>query len=331
MPVSAPIAAGLLPSAIIWDNVWPLEPEAGNDYDTLLNHAKAGVNVVSVTIAGDQHNISQAFQRTAAARRAIRSRSETLQLVQNIDDVFAAKLAGRLAVVLHFEGTRCFERDLAVIEAFYQLGVRQTLLAFNVTNSVGGGCADAIDGGLTGFGRQVVREMQQVGMLMDLSHTGHRTSLDAIELARKPCVFSHSNVHAIHPHIRNLRDDQIRGCAATGGVIGISGSNAYLGDDGCSSEAMIRHIDYIVELVGPAHVGFGLDLVNDHQAVTSYAKARPDEWPFAADPAWGGFRFAKAAQIGEVAQLLLARGYTSADVSAILGGNFLRVCKQNWC
>jgi membrane dipeptidase len=324
------VGADATKSPIVWDNVWPLEPDVGNDYAGLKEHARAGVDVASITIAGDKHNISQAMLRTALARRAILSDDACFHLVETMQDVYAAKRAGKLAVVLHFEGTRCFEREIAVIEAFWKLGVRQTLLAFNSANSVGGGCTDLEDGGLTRYGRRVVAEMQRVGMLVDLSHTGYRTSLDAMELSTKPCVFSHSNVFSLRSHPRNIKDAQIRACAATGGLVGISGASDYLGDDTCSTEALFRHVDYIAALVGPKYVGLGLDIVNDSVALNQYVRSRLEEWPFAADPDWAGFRYAKPGQIHELAALLLVRGYARDDVNGILGGNYERVCSAAW-
>jgi membrane dipeptidase len=322
-------AAALHENALVWDNVWPLEPSCGNDFATLHRFLGAGFNVVSITLAGDNHNISQAAQRVAAARRKVFDGPSFL-LIERIQDVAAAKAAKRLGIVLHFEGTRCFERNLDMVEAFYALGIRQTLLAFNQANSVGGGCAEERDGGLTRFGRSLIKEMQRVGMLVDLSHTGRVTTLDALELAEKPMVFTHSNVNAIQPHPRNLQDEQIKRCAATGGLIGISGSSVYLGDDMGSNEAIFRHIDYVAQLVGAEHVGLGLDLVADADAVNRYIKERPEEWPMAQDPQWPGFRYGSPEQIPGLTELMLKNGYLEANIRAILGENYLRVCEQVW-
>ena len=201
--------------AVVWDMVWPLEPWCGNDWDKLSRFRAAGIDVLSVTLAGDNHNIGQAVQRIAAARRRICSEPDDLRLVESVEDVHAAKCSGRLAVALHLEGTRCFERNLDMVEAFYQLGIRHTLLAFNQANSAGGGCAEKADGGLTRFGVELVREMNRVGMLLDLSHTGRRTSLEALEGTGRPAVFTHSNAAALAPHFRNLDDEQAGACAAT--------------------------------------------------------------------------------------------------------------------
>jgi membrane dipeptidase len=285
--------------------------------------------VLSLTIAGDDHTIGQAMARVAAARSRI-AREPGVVLAESVDDILAAQAAGKLALTLHFEGTRCFERNLDVVEAFYRLGVRHTLLAFNASNSAGGGCAEKQDGGLTAFGRRLIAEMERVGMMLDLSHVGARTSLEAIEAATRPVVFSHSNAAAVTPHYRNLTDEQIRACAATGGLVGLSGSSDYLGDATASTAAMFRHLDHIVELVGVDHVGLGLDLVFDAEAVSNFARARADEWPQARDPAWPGFRYARPAQLVELVGLMLDHDYRESHIAKFLGGNHLRVARAVW-
>jgi membrane dipeptidase len=323
-------ARALYQRSLVWDNVWSLEPDYGNGFDKLASHAAAGVKVVSITIAGDNHNVSEAFKRVAAARAQVRQRSATLMAIESVDDIDRAMRAGKLGVILHFEGTRCFERDLDTVECFYRLGVRQNLLAFNLGNSAGAGCAEDSDGGLTKFGRRLVVEMNRVGMLVDLSHTGRKTSLDAMGVSTSPCLFSHSNAYAVNPHFRNIHDDQIDACAATGGVIGVSGASDYLGDPGASTAAIFRHLDYLVSRIGPEHVGLGLDEMYEPAKLEPYFRSRTDEWPVAADPNWPGFRYASARQLPELTQLMLNAGYPEDAITGILGGNLLRVCRQVW-
>jgi len=327
-------AAALVRSALVWDNVFPInlpgEIELGNSWDALESFHPAGVDVVSITLAGDNHNISQAFALCAWAHQELRARTDRLLLVKDLVDIERARSSGRLGVILHFEGTRCFERNPAVIELFYDLGIRQTLIAFNQQNSAGGGCADPEDSGLTPYGRRLIREMQRVGMLVDLSHTGRRTSLDAIAVATRPVVFSHSNVRALCPSFRNLADDQIRACARTGGVVGVSGSSEYLGDLACSSETVFRHIDYLATCVGIDHVALGLDVVFAPETLSSWARGRPDEWPMVKNPQWPGFRYARPEQITPLVELMLQAGYSEPDTRKVLGENWLRVCAATW-
>lgn len=322
-------AKRILQHAVVWDNVWPWEPWCGNDFDKLARFRNAGVNVLSITIAGDNHDAGTALKRVAQARRLLQS-IDKVKLAESIADVKSAAASGDLAVTLHFEGTRCLDRDIGLIESFYKLGVRHNLLAFNQTNSAGGGCGEAGDGGLSRYGATIVREMERVGMLLDLSHTGYVTSMDAIAIATKPVVFTHSNAHAIAPHWRNLRNDQIDACAATGGLVGVSSSSAYLGEDACTPEALFRHVDYFVQRVGAQHVGLGLDIVFDGAALSDWARGRPDEWPGADDPDWPGFQYGVPEQIAALTDRMLAAGYNETDIVAILGGNYMRICGEVW-
>ena len=322
-------AQALVRDALVWDNVWPLEPSVGNDLHRLPGFRAAGYDVISLTIAGDNHTSGEAFNRIATARRRIRA-SKGTRLVESIAEIHAARRAGELAVLLHFEGTRCFERNLDLIDAFYRLGVRHNLLAFNQANSAGGGCAEEIDGGLTRYGKRVVAEMERVGMLLDLSHVGMRTSLDALAMATRQVVFSHSNCSAIHPHFRNLTDEQIRACAATGGLIGLSGSSIYLGDDGVTNAALFRHLDHVVQLVGAEHACLGLDVVFETEPLDQFMRARPEEWPDAARPDWPGVHYAHPEQLVELTATMLDAGYGETAVRGILGENLSRVCGAVW-
>jgi|TARA_B100000767_G_scaffold43142_1_gene37071 membrane dipeptidase len=323
-------AANLHRTSLLWDMVFPIEPWCGNDYDKLARYQTAGFDLVSLCLAGDNHNIGEAVQRIASARTEVLAHPERYRLVGNTQDIRHAKSEGQLAIFFHCEGTRCFERNLEMIESFYALGVRYTLLAFNQTNSVGGGCAEKVDGGLSNFGRRLVGEMERVGMMVDLSHTGRKTTLDALEISTRPMIFSHSVVDAVHSHFRNLSDEQILACAASGGVIGMSGSNGYLGDATSQNETIFKHIDYIAELVGPEHIGLGLDLVFDNKALNDWIRTRADEWPGVDSPDWPGFSYAAPEQMPALTQLMLDHGYSEPAIKGILGENWLRVCEQVW-
>jgi len=323
-------AAQLYRQALVWDMVWPLEPWCGNDWEKTGRFQAAGFDLISVTLAGDNHNISEALQRVAEARRHVLSKPDEMLLVESVEDVRRAKAEGRLAIAFHFEGTRCFERNLDVIESFYKLGIRHTLLAFNQANSAGGGCAEKRDGGLTNYGRKLVAEMERVGMLLDLSHTGRRTAMDALEIATRPAIFSHSNSDVLAPHFRNLEDEQARACAATGGVVGVSSSNEYLGVERSTPEAIFSHIDYYVDLLGPDHVGLGLDVVFDAVALSDWIRTRPDEWPGKDDPDWPGFTYGIPEDGARVTELMMQQGYDESSIRKILGENYLRICTRVW-
>ena len=149
-------------------------------------------------------------------------------------------------------------------------------------------------------------------------------------MATKPAVFSHSNSNAVHPHFRNLSDEQIRACAVNGGLIGLSGSSIYLGDDAVRSETMFRHLDHVVQLVGPQHACLGLDVVFETEPLNEFMRARPEEWPDAARLDWPGVHYAQPAQIVELTALMLDAGYGETAIRGILGENLLRVCRAVW-
>lgn len=139
-------------------------------------------------------------------------------------------------------------------------------------------------------------------------------------------IFSHSNPNGLRDHVRNISDEQINACARTGGVIGINGIGDFLG--GTSSERLIEHIEYVMDLVGPDHVGIGLDYVVDKQELVEYLEAYPDIYP--PDKMKDVLAFVEPEQFPEFTELLYQKGYSEPVISGILGGNFLRVAKQVW-
>jgi len=320
----------LYKQSLVWEMVLPIHECCGNSFALADRFKSAGYNFISFTIAGDDTNISEAVQRLAEVRRSILTSPDKYVLVQKTDDIMAAKEQDKLAIGLHFEGTRALERRLDMIEVYYHLGVKHNQIAFNLANSAGSGCIEDVDSGLTRFGRAVVREMNRVGMVVDLSHTGYQTTMDIIDASDSPVIVSHSNAKAINDHYRNLTDQQIKLCAEKGGVIGVSGASEYLGADPTDNEIIFKHIDYIANLVGPEHVGLGLDLVSSPTVLMEYMRARSTEWFEDETKPWSMPVFAQPEQVLQLCQLLLDRGYARQDVKGILGENFYRVMDKCW-
>ena len=325
-----PLAQEIIDTSFVCDAVWPVRPQYDNTYESLSRFKATGFDMISVTLAGDQHNISEAVQMVASHRAQVLARPEQFVLVENVKDIHRALEEDKLALMFHFEGSRVYERNIDMIETFFRLGVRFNLLAFNQGNSAGAGAVDRSDAGLTTYGRDVVKEMDRVGMLLDLSHTGRRTSMEAMELYSKPPIFSHHGADAVFEHPRNLTDEQLKACASRGGVCGVSSANMYLGDPDCSVEMQFRHLDYMVNLIGPEHVGLGLDIILDGQALDAFFNSRPGEWPFTQDPNWRGAKTMVPEQLPELVEAMLSRGYAVADISKILGANFMRVFSAHW-
>ena len=254
------------------------------------------------------------------------------RLCATVAEFRAAKQDGVLAVGLHFQGGNPLEQDVDLVDAYHALGVRQMLFAYNKNNLAGGGCHNGNEG-LTDFGRAVIGEMNRLGMVVDLSHCSHRTTMEAMALSTAPCIFSHSNSRELWDHERNIYDDQVKACAATGGVVGIVGIGIFLGNNDIRTSTLADHIDHYVNLVGPAHVGIGLDYAFEaeggDEGLGSVLDAAPDYWP-KSQYDYPSVDCAHPRQIFELTEELLRRQYKEDDVVAILGGNFMRVAEAVW-
>jgi membrane dipeptidase len=267
--------------------------------------------------------------RTLASLRGwIKARPGEYLLLRTADDVERANATGRLAVGFDIEGANAVADQPSLVSLYYDLGVRWMLLAYNTNNRVGGGCQDE-DKGLTPFGREVIAEMERVGMQVCCSHTGHRTVRDVFEVATRPVIFSHSNPSAVYPHPRNIPDDLIRACAATGGVVGINGIGSFLGKNDNSSETFARHVDHVAQLVGPQHVALGLDYVFDSQELDDYLSKMAHTFP-AALGYEKGLRMVAPEQLEAIVLALQRLGYGDADLRAVLGGNLMRLARTVW-
>ena len=321
-------AQAVLAKTLVWDNhgCMPLRPDDERFLPQLERYRKAGVRVVALNVAFDGVPWEQTFRMLAAFRHWIRRHGRQYRLVETAVDLRADDR--RLGVFFDIEGGSALAGQLSLVELYRDLGVRWMLIAYNRNNALGGGCQDD-DRGLTRFGRAVVREMERVGMTVCCSHTGHRTTMDVMRMAKRPVIFSHSNPLSVWQHKRNIRDAAIRACAATGGVVGVNGIGMFLGQNDNRSETVARHIDYVAQLVGVEHVGLGLDYVFDTQELEEYLAANPQLFP-AEEGYATGLRMVLPEQVPEVAAELLRLGYRMADVAKVLGGNFLRVARRNW-
>lgn len=236
--------------------------------------------------------------------------SDDLHLIVSDQDIDTVQRTGKIGVMLSIEDGAALEGSLAALRAAYKLGVRALGLTWNGRNELGEGVGAAVGKGrgLTAFGRDVVREMNRLGMVVDVSHLSEAGFWDVMDVSTATVIASHSNARAICDHPRNLTDSQIKALAERGGVIGINFFPPFLRRDARASvEDIVRHIDYIVDLVGPEHVGFG----SDYDGISTT--------PAGAE---------HVSRLPAVTEALLRRGYEDDDVRRILGNNFLRVFRQ---
>jgi membrane dipeptidase len=328
-PSPAERARQLYDEALVWDAHSCLPLRAGVDCGDLARHRAAGIDYVSINVGMDFNPVAQIVRVIATFRAYVAARPEEYLLADTVTDVRRAKATGRLAVSFDLEGSDMLEGDVDMLLFYRDLGVRQMHLAYNRDNAVGGGCHGA-DIGLTAFGRKVVAEINRLGILMDCSHTGYRTSMEIMAMSAKPVIFSHANPRALRDHPRNIRDDQIDACARSGGVVGINGIGIFLGDDDNRTETVVRHIDYVADRVGAAHVGIGLDFV---------FRRGLDEYPpgFEASLWWppqhsyvGRSNFVEPERMPAIAEGLVQLGYAESAIRGVLGENFLRVAEATW-
>ena len=185
--------------------------------------------------------------------------------------------------------------------------------------------------GLTGFGSEIVREMNRVGLIVDCSHASCRTTLDIMSESSAPVVFSHSNPLNIWNHQRNITDEQIKACAGTGGVIGINGMGIFLGENDVSNQTILQHICYVSELVGAEHVGFGFDYSPETGVdVGTILQSRPDYWPGGQQYDTPQIKHTCPSQLPAVVEGLAARGFSDCEIRGFLGENFYRVADAVW-
>ncbi len=337
-------AEALHRDAIVWDMLIPL---AGHDSPPILGEMlqamiDGGYTYVSFTVATDWHNLNETVHALGRHRKYFIAEPEKYVLIETVDDVLRAKKEGKLGISFHFQGTNPVDSDLFMVETFYKLGIRHMLMAYNIKNIVGDGCMERTDDGLSRFGVALVEEMNRVGMIVDATHTGYRTTMDMFEISKDPVIFSHSNPAGMWEIPRSIKDDQIKACAKSGGVIALNGVGVFLGDNDASTEMFLNHIDYVAKLVGPEHVGIGTDWLhpkerraNPPSAAHNPMKVHQDAHFKASGgksrgPSWDKIEYVAPTQIPELTDQMLKRGYSEKEIRGVLGENMMRVAEQVW-
>lgn len=346
------LARSILENGIVVDmvvpkspvNWWNADAETDGFAEFINQYKKAGITWASLTISLDGVNsIETTVKVIAAARNYFLQRPDKFVFISSVDDIHCAKQTKKLGINFNFQGTNPLLGDLNMVETYRRLGVGHMLMAYNQKNLTGDGCHERTNAGLSKFGERLIQEMNRVGMIVDATHTGYWTTMDMFEVSNHPVIFSHSNAKTLVNHDRNIRDDQIKACAKSGGVVGICGSGLFLteGREDVSAGAIARHIDYISELVGPQHIGFGLDYVGILGEPNLLSQAQIDEnmafmkanthiFPESAGYSKGPLFFARPVVIHEVAECLIKKGYSDTDIKGILGENIVRVCREVW-
>ncbi|MDT9598699.1 dipeptidase [Sphingosinicella rhizophila] len=260
--------------------------------------------------------------------------SQVFALVDKAVDILRAKRDGQIAVIMGLQNSEHF-RHASDVKFFYDLGQRVSQLTYNSQNRIGSGSTDRADGGVSDFGQAIIAAMNDAGMLVDLSHCGDRTTLDGISLSQTPVSITHSNCRALNDHPRTKTDEAIKACAAKGGVMGITGVRMFVsGREPTSLGDMVDHIDHVVKLVGIDHVGIGSDIdMNgyDDMSPAALAQARASyKASYAIREKADIEGFDHPLKMFDLTEELLRRKYSDANITAILGGNFLRLLTTVW-
>jgi|WetSurMetagenome_2_1015567.scaffolds.fasta_scaffold38797_3 membrane dipeptidase len=304
----------------------------------------AGVTCIFQNAGEESNDIKVLMKRLASFNYATDMMPDFVRKAILPDDIILAKKENRHA--LYFSGNGVplpqdwvsVEEELRYIRVFFQMGIRQMHLTYNRRNMMGDGCGEKANSGLSDFGRAVIKEMNRVGVIVDVAHSGWQTSLEAAQCSGRPVVASHSSVADLNPHMRSKPDDVIRAIANTGGYIGICCIPGFLGGTGDIS-AMMNHIDYVVKKFGFDFAGIGTDVAyssafadEEYKKISAYRQSRAQWealWPAGSYPndppekmrsmAWTNWPLFTVGMV--------QMGYSDENIQKILGGNALRVAR----
>ena len=249
-------------------------------------------------------------------------------------DIEIARQTGRTAIFFGSQNPSCIEDDIGLVEVLHRLGMRFMQLTYNNQSLLATGCYEAEDGGLSRMGREVVREMNRVGMVVDMSHSGDRSTLEAIEHSTRPIAITHANPASWHPARRNKSDIVLKALAESGGMLGLSLYPHHLkGGSACSLEAFCDMAARAVDVMGAGNVGIGSDLCQDQPdsivewmrvgrwtKAIDYGEGSADAPGFPPMPDW----FGDNRDFGNIAEGLKSRGMSEAEVAGVMGGNWMR-------
>ncbi|MCW2899591.1 MAG: peptidase renal dipeptidase [Streptosporangiaceae bacterium] len=286
-----------------------------------------GVHAILATVSSIE-DLSTVLSTLGAWQAWARDPRPGYRLARTVSEIRRAREAGEIAIVLHAQGLHAVDADPGLIESYAALGLRIAQLTYNYRNRLADGCLEPADAGLSEAGRAVVRRLNQLRIVPDISHTGPTSSMDIIEMSERPVIASHSNAWSVADSPRNLTDEVIRAVAATGGVIGLCAFPSFVSAEQPTVHDVARHAVHIAELVGAEHIGMGLDYADEDE--DDYEFFAYDERYYPRPPWIWPNGIASHADVPVLRAALLAAGFTALEVDGIAGENFLRVFARSW-
>mgnify|MGYP001270280364 CR=1 FL=1 len=303
-----------------------------------------GIDAVNLTVAHFEADFATACRQMADWCARLAEPDSPWRLIERAADFDTARASGQIGLVMGWQNSRPLDEYPERLAFFHTIGLRIAQPTYNYRNMLGDGCLEPANNGLSVLGRQAVEAYNRWRIAIDLSHVGERTALETVELSTQPCLLTHANAHAVTALERNKSDVLLKAVAAGGGVIGASiyGPMCWTGDPKAKPglDDYLRHLDYIVDLVGIEHVGFGTDLAAGRDmARIAFERNTPRRWEaierfMATFGAGIPDRYIEGvdghAKLPAITDALLQRGWRDADVRAYLGGNFKRVLGDVW-
>jgi microsomal dipeptidase-like Zn-dependent dipeptidase len=292
---------------------------------------EGGVDAVHVTICYHE-DFRETVEEIVDWNRRFERHGALIAMGRTASDIDRARAAGRTAVFFGLQNASAIEDDIGLVEVLHTLGVRFMQLTYNNQSLLGSGCYEAEDNGITRMGREVIAEMNRIGMAIDMSHSGERSTREAIDLSARPIAITHANPSSWHKVPRNKSDELLKALAARGGVLGLSLYPHHLrGGSSCTIEAFTAMVARLADLIGVAHIGIGSDLCQD-QPDSIVAWMRNGRWTksepsiglgaavFPPQPSW----FRDNRDFANIRAGLLDQGFSTGDTAKIMGGNWYR-------
>tara|TARA_B100000795_G_scaffold72072_1_gene50768 strand:- start:619 stop:1617 length:999 start_codon:yes stop_codon:yes gene_type:complete len=300
---------------------------------------KSGVHTIHVTIAYWE-NIRETLENIGTWNRHFINHADLIMPVRQAADILEAKRVGKVGIIFGFQNCSPIEDDVKMVEILHQLGVRIMQLTYNNQSFLATGCYEEQDGGITRFGRQVIKEMNRVGMVIDMSHSAEKSTLEAIEISERPIAITHANPTFFHQALRNKSETVIRAIGESEGMLGFSMYPFHLknGSD-CTLEEFCQMIAQTAEMIGIDRIGIGSDLcLNWDYTVLEWMRsgrwttgvdhgegsAEKPSWP--KQPSW----FTGSKDLHTIARGLSNQGFSDDDIAKVMGENWLSFFEKSF-
>ena len=298
---------------------------------------QGGLTAVHVTIVYWE-NTEEAIKKIKKWQIRIKKNKDIITHAKNTDDIIKAKKNNKVTIIFGFQNSAPIENNIFLLEKFYSLGLRFMQLTYNNQTAIGGGCFEAVDSGISRFGHQVIEEMNNLGIIVDLSHAGKKTCLDAIKISKKPVAISHANPFFFHKSKRNIENDVLKKLSNKNGFIGLSLYPYHLKNHNkCKIEDFCQMVKDLINLIGIESIGIGSDLCSNWKDEVvvwmrngkwtkkldyGESKNKSIKWP--AQPQW----FRKGSDIINIYNALIKSGISEKNAIKIMGSNWLNFMKN---